>query len=164
MMVTVVDPRGLRDTVDYAVESADGAIGRVEEIWLGPGDEPEALAVRTKDGARALLLDEDVVAVDREHRWVVVAPHPELLELDAPRLDGSDGGKLAASWATTGAVVRIEPTRSLPDLRLALPRPAIAERPLWQLVAILYASITFVVVGVIALVFFVSWLVGGAPY
>src|SRR2546428_8109428 len=105
-MATAVVTRVLGDTEDFVVESADGPIGRVEEIWLGPTDEPQALAVRMKAGNHALLLDQDVLAVDREHRWVVVRPNPELLELAAPRLDRSRDGKLAASWATTGAVDR----------------------------------------------------------
>ncbi len=81
-MTTLVHTTDLHDTEGFDLESADGAIGRVEEIWLGPGEEPQALAIRMTDGSRALLLDEEVVAVDREHHWVVVGPHPELLELD----------------------------------------------------------------------------------
>jgi hypothetical protein len=36
-MTTLVHTADLRDTEGFDLESADGAIGRVEEIWLGPG-------------------------------------------------------------------------------------------------------------------------------
>jgi hypothetical protein len=146
----------LRNTEDYAVETPGGAIGRVEEIRAGPGGEPQALAVRTTDGGRALLRDEDVVTVDREHRWVVVGDHPALLEL----------ADVGAGWTTTGEVVHPEPVDRLAGLRTSLQRhaPHLAGRPLWQLVAILYAGVTFIVVAGVGLVFLVAWLATGAPY
>jgi hypothetical protein len=155
----------LRDTEDYAVETPVGAIGRVEEVWLGPGGDPQALAVRTSDGSHALLLDEDVVTVDRAHRWVVVDEHPALLELGRPQLVARDG-RVSAQWETTGAVVYPEPAVRLGALRAALQphAPDQAGRPLWQLVAILYSAVTLIVVAVIGLVFLVSWIVSGAPY
>jgi hypothetical protein len=164
-MATVVGAHRLRDTVGFDVQSPDGSLGTVEEVWLGPADEPAALAVCTRDGTRALLLDEEVAAVDRDHRWVVVGLRPDLLELDAPRLNGSPDGRLAASWTTTGAVVHPEPARRLPDLHRVVPHaPNVGERPLWQLVAILYSALTLIVLAVVGLVLLVSWLVGGAPY
>lgn len=164
-MATVAGAPRLRDTVGFDVQSPDGALGNVEEIWLGSTDEPRALVVCTRDGSRALLLDDDVVAVDREHRWVVVRPRPDLLELDAPRLDGAPNGRLAASWATTGVVVHPEPPRRLTNLGRVVPRaPNVGERPLWQLVAILYVSVALIVLAVVGLVFLVSELVSGAPY
>ncbi len=155
----------LRGTEDYAVETPDGSIGRVEEIWLGPGGNPRALALRTSDGGHALLFDEDVVTVDREHRWVVVGEHPTLLELAPPELVPDDG-RVAARWETTGALVHPEPTMRLAGFRAAVQRhaPHIAGRPLWQLVAILYGAVTLIVVFGVGLVFLVSWIVSGAPY
>jgi hypothetical protein len=139
----------LRNADGYVVESPHGDVGEVEEVWLDP-DGPCALAVRVKDGRRALLLDRDVVAVDPEHRWVVVPEEAQLLELDAPRLR-TDGGTPAASWSTTGNRVAIAPDEP-PAERAA--EPAIArERPLWQMIAILYAALLVIVVFVIALVF-----------
>jgi hypothetical protein len=38
------------------------------------------------------------------------------------------------------------------------------ERPLWQLVATLYAAVALIVVFVVALVFVVSWIAAGHPY
>jgi hypothetical protein len=163
-MTALVHTTDLHDTEGFDLESVDGAIGRIEEVWLGPGEEPQALAIRMTDGSRALLLDEDVVAVDREHHWVVVGPDLELLELDAPRLE-STGGRPAASWATTGAVIHPEPL-SEPGLLQAFRRrvPNVDERPLWQLVAMLYAAVALIVVFVVALVFVVSWIAVGHPY
>jgi hypothetical protein len=163
-MTTLVHTPDLQDTEGFDLESAEGAIGRVEEIWLGSGEEPQALAIRMRDGGRALLLDEDVVAVDREHHWVVVGPHPGLLELDAPRL-ASTGCRPVASWATTGAVIHPE-RPSTPGVPQAFRRrmPNMDERPLWQLVATLYAAVALIVVFVVALVFVVSWIAAGHPY
>ena len=163
LMTTVT--RELRDTEDYAVETPAGAIGRVEEVWLGPAGDPQALAVRTSDGDHALLLDEDVVTVDREHRWVVVDEHPALLELDAPQLVSRDG-RVAAQWTTTGEVVHPEPQLRLTGLRKAVHRhaPNLADRPLWQLVATLYVALTFIVLFAVGLVFLVSWVATGSPY
>src|SRR5438067_1569882 len=157
--------RELRDTEDYAVETPAGAIGRVEEIWLGPAGEPRALAVKTSEGGHALLLDEDVLTVDREHRWVVVGEHPELLELAAPQLVSRDG-RVAAQWTTTGAVVHPEPPVRLAGFQQAVQRhlPHLAGRPLWQLILALYTGVTFIVLFAVALVFVVSWFVTGAPY
>jgi hypothetical protein len=157
--------RELRDTEDYAVETPAGAIGRVEEVWLGPEGEAQALAVRTRDGAHALLLDEHVVTVDREHRWVVVEEHADLLELDAPRLVSRDG-RVAAEWATTGALVHPEASEWLAGLSAVVHRraPRSADRPLWQLVVILYGAIGLIVLFVVALVFLVAWVATGSPY
>jgi hypothetical protein len=146
----------LRNADGYMVESPHGDVGEVEEVWLDH-DDPCALAVRFKDGRRALLLSRDVVAVDREHHWVVVPEEAQLLELDAPRL--RDGGTPAASWSTTGNVVAIAPRAGE---QVAVPRRAepttAAERPLWQTVAILYVALLVIVVFVTALAFTVALL------
>jgi hypothetical protein len=154
----------LLDTEAYAVESPEGEIAEVEEVWLDPSDEPVALAVRTRDGAHALLLEEDVVAVDREHRWVVVDSRPELLELAPPRLDGSRHGHLSASWTTTGEIVRPEPPRRLAGLHAPVPHTDVGAKPLWKQVAVLYGSVAVIVCAVLGLVFLISWLAGGSPY
>jgi hypothetical protein len=72
----------LGETEGYTVESADGSIGWVEEVWLGERRTPQALAMRTVDGTRALLLAEQVAAVDHEHSCVVVDADLRLRELD----------------------------------------------------------------------------------
>jgi len=146
----------LRNADGYVVESPHGDVGEVEEVWLDH-DDPCALAVRVKDGRRALLLSRDVVAVDREHRWVVVPEEAELLELDAPRLRAGDAP--AASWSTTGNVVSIAPHAGEHVAPAHQTEPAsVRERPLWQTVAILYVALLVIVVFVTALAFGVSLL------
>jgi len=164
----------LRDTDGFRIESAEDEVGWVEEVWLGDSDEPRAAAVRTRDSKRGLLLAEEVVTVDREERWVVVPPRPALLELASPRLadlprDPGANGRLSASWATTGTRLVPTPHRRplLPALRrvhVEAPAFVAAERPLWQVVAMLYAFLACTVVLVIALAFAAAWLVGGSAY
>jgi hypothetical protein len=143
----------------------------VEEVWIGEGDEPQALAVRTVDGRHALVLAEEVDAVLADEHQVVVQ-EPTLLELEPPRLDGNrgDGGRvrLSASWATTGEVLPLpEPVRlHLPFLNgRADPGAAITpEKPLWQMVAILYGAIALIAAVLMALAFLVPLLVVGHAY
>jgi hypothetical protein len=77
-----VDQR-LRDTEGYTVESPEGDVGRVEEVRLGEGGETYGLDVELRDGTHTLLHAEDVLAVDRDYRWVVVPSQPALRE-EAP--------------------------------------------------------------------------------
>jgi hypothetical protein len=132
----------LRHTEDYAVETPAGSIGRVEAVW------PEGLAVLTTDGTHALLRGRDVITVDRERRWVVVEEHPGLLEL------------------STGGTVFPEPVDRLAGLRDFLHRHAVhvADRPLWQLVTILYGAVSLIVLFGVALVFLIAWVATGSPY
>jgi hypothetical protein len=163
----------LSGTEGYTVETAEGPLGHVEEVWLGPHDEPLALAVRTTDGRRALLLGEQVRTVERDYRWVVTQPWPALLELDAPRLasaSGEGGRRIVARWQTTGAPLLAPVPRPLGPLSRLLAKPAVpapsepAERSLWQVVAILYGALALIVAIVIALAFLIPWLVTGAAY
>ena len=87
--------------------------GHVEEVWLGPTDQPLALALRTTDGRRALLLGEQVRTVERHHRWVVAHSRPALLELDAPRLTAADkdGGAPGKLWRPTSQEFQAESER-----------------------------------------------------
>jgi hypothetical protein len=162
----------LRVSDGFRVESPRGRLGVVEEVWVGDGGEPEALAVRTVDGRHGLVLVDEVDAVLVEQEQVVVE-EPTLLELEPPHVDGSrrDGGipRLTASWTTTGEVLPLpEPGRlRLPFTRTHLDAAApqvFVERPLWQMVAILYGSITLIAVVVCALAFLVPLLVVGHAY
>src|SRR6266566_327163 len=174
-MATIAErSRRLRETEGFLVESPEGAVGRVEEIWVDEANEPCALAVRTNDGRHALLLEEDVVAVQHEQGWVVAPSRPTLLELEPPRLSmiadrGMSEPRIAASWQTTGAVLPAAPRPAwrwrlpFPDLRRSA-EPDSVERPLWRAVAILYAALVFVVAFVITLAFVIARLVSGAAY
>jgi hypothetical protein len=153
----------LRDTDGFLVESPAGDLGWVEEVWLAEGGDAKAIAVRTADGRHGLLLDDDVLAVDRERRWVVVPENARLLELAAPRLtDGADSG-LAASWATTGASLDVIPRPhrlwhvpyrpAEPTLPTKRRRP---ERPVWQGIALLLVTIAFLVGLTTALAFVIA--------
>jgi hypothetical protein len=164
----------LRDTDGFRVESPEGDVGQVEEVWLDDADEPCALALRTQDGRHALLLGQDVITVDRDQRWVVVPSSPPLQELASPHLvigDGrGHGARIEATWSTTGAAL---PARVGRPSRWRLPiglgqdeaRQERAERPLWQAVVILYVGITIFVILLMALAFVIGRLAGGTvPY
>jgi hypothetical protein len=145
--MATVQQQTLSGSDGFRVEAPRGLLGWVEEAWLGPQGEPTALAVRTLDGQRGLLLAEDVLSVAEEDETVVIDPDARLLELEAPRVDGK--GPLHASWSTTGAT--IEPPAPPGVLRQALlarrpwrlapPAPP-RELPVWQIALLLYAAIT----------------------
>jgi hypothetical protein len=133
--------------------------------------------VRTIDGRRGLLSADHVVAVVPEHERVVVSSRPVLLELDAPRLEAIDANvdsPAVASWGTTGAALPPPPAPG--TLRRAalgfrsrhrprtLPPSAEAERPIWQMVALLYSGLTLLVALLITTTFVVAYLVTGRAY
>jgi hypothetical protein len=158
----------------FRVESASGLVGWVEEIWLGPSHDPAAVAVRTVDGRRGLLLADEIETVIPEHEDVRMKRTGRLLELDVPRVASSPDGDrpVSASWQTTGETLE-PPTPpgplqlavlALRPWRLAPPPRAEAERPMWQQVAVLYTVIGAIVVLVIALAFIVARIATGAAY
>ena len=160
----------------FRLEAEQGLIGWVEETWLGPSREAAALAVRTVDGRRGLLLGSEVEWVEAERELVHMAREGRLLELDHPRFETAsvDGDRIvAASWHTTGltleppappgppvqrALLRVRPWR------LAAPPVPVAERPLWQIVAMLYTCLALIVGLVIGLSFLAARLAAGSPY
>jgi hypothetical protein len=148
----------------FAVEGPDGALGWVEETWLDSADHAGALAVRTADGRRALLLAESVVAVDLDAQQVLVTGGEPLLGLDAPRLE--DGGRLVASWSTTGAVVEPAPQDDEPSPAIAAARAASAPRDRPPLLYVLLAlgSLAGLVALEIGLAFGIAYLVTGHAY
>jgi hypothetical protein len=172
-MATLVEAKAqLRGTNGFAVETADRELGWVEEVCADERDEAHALAVQTSDGRRSLLLAEDVVVVDPEQHRIVVRPEPSLLELDTSDLmvgdqDGS-ASRLAASWAT-GAVINVPSHPRSQRMRLVRREPCAAppqasERPLWQVVLALYASLALIAALAITLAFVVARLVTGVAY
>jgi hypothetical protein len=150
----------------FRLESPKGLVGWVEETWLGPGDDPAALAVRTTDGREALLLAEDVARVSSESELLLMRAGARLLELDVPRLETSPSNGLSASWRTTGNV--LEPpdppgaaARALLAIRpwrLTPPHRPGAERPILLTVVALYAVLTLIVLLLIGLDFLAARL------
>ena len=164
--ITGEDQR-LVETDGFVVESSEGDIGLVEEVWVGEANEPRALAVRTSEGRHGLLMAEDVLAVDRENHWVVVSPETVLLELSAPRLqgqgdDGSPGP--TASWTTTGDTVPlVPPLRRQWRFPVRLSRRARGLPPQWA-IAVLLTSIALLVALVLTLAFLVARILTGSAY
>jgi hypothetical protein len=165
----------LRDVEGFRVESPEGELGWVEEIWVDEEREPHAVAIQTKNRRHALVLCEEVVAVHRDQRWIVVQPRAALRELAPPQLvtsgDNGSRGRIEASWATTGSVLTAPARRP----RLSARRPTLRsarqeapeigrERPFWQVVALLYLSIAAFVGLVVAFAFVVAKLITGAAY
>ena len=155
----------------FRVETPDGLVGWVEETCLGSGGEPTALAIRTLDGRRGLLVAEDVGAVAPESELVVMRPEGTLLELDLPKVEtGSLDGSLCASWQTTGEILEPPDPPGVLDRvllairpwRLAPPPQPEAERPLWLLITGLYTALAVIVFLVIGLSFLVARLVTGS--
>src|SRR6266567_263919 len=70
-MATVVLDR-LLGCDGFRVESPEGLLGWVEEAWLGPSREPTALAIRTIDGRRGLLVAGEIETVVLERELVAV--------------------------------------------------------------------------------------------
>jgi len=159
----------LAGTGGFIVESADGELGWVEEVWLDEQNAPRALAVCTGEGKRGLILPEDVLAVDDEHEWVVVKPQPTLLELAPPRLASIDGAALAAAWATTGETIVPSPVR-LPGgtrrraVQIVAAGPNRPARSIGTTIVLLYGGIAFLVAFLIVLAFGIAKLVTGAAY
>ena len=156
----------------FRLESPVGLLGWVEEIWLGPAGEPAALAIRTIDGRDGLLVAQEVETVVPESELVVMRRDGRLLELDVPRIERapSDGTRrLSASWRTTGETLELPwppgPFRrlmlALRPWRLAPPPRVGADRPLWQVIAVLYTTLAVIVGLVIAAAFIVARLVTG---
>ena len=150
----------LIDCDGFCVEAGRRPLGWVEETWLGPDDEPAALALHLVDGRRGLLLAADVAQVQPERERVVARDDAAVLELAAPHLVGEG----AAAWATTGAVVEPLAGGSLrPEALLEL-RPwrlRAARTSEWRVFPLLLTGI-FALIGLeIALVFLVAYLVTG---
>lgn len=74
----------LRRCEGFRVETPEGFLGWVEDVWLGASHEPDALVVRSGQlGRRVLSLAGEVVRVVPERECVVLHSLPELIELDS---------------------------------------------------------------------------------
>src|SRR6266704_3479833 len=106
-MPTVV-PGRLLGGDGVRVGSREGLLGWVEEAWLGPSGEQTALAIRTIDGRRGLLVAGEIETIILEDELVVMRRGGRLLELDVPHVETAsvEGVPvLSASWQTTGEVL-----------------------------------------------------------
>lgn len=81
--MATIEQHVLLECTGFRVVGADGPIGRVDEAWLGPDDEPAALAVRRADGRRGLLLALDVELVDPERECVRARSGSRLIDLSS---------------------------------------------------------------------------------
>lgn len=152
----------------FTVEAPAGCLGWVEETWLDAAGHRAAVAVRTPDGRRALLLAGEVRAIDPDAQEVLVDPDTELLELEPPRLASLDG-TISAIWQATHA--HLAPV--VADAHAAPEEPALAaartstshrERPLWQIVAFAFGCLATLVILEIGLAYGIAYLVTGRPY
>jgi hypothetical protein len=152
----------------FTVEGPAGCLGWVEETWLDGDDHPAAVAVRTADGRRALLLAGGIEAVDPDAQEVLVGSDVELLALEPPRL-ASVEGTIAATWQATKEHLVATPAGAhaapaKPVLVAARGSTAPHERALWKTVLIALACIAGLIAVEIALAFGVAYLVTGHPY
>jgi len=171
-MATVVR-RELYGCEGFRLESPEGLLGWVEETWLGASGEPVALAIRTIDGRDGLLVAEDVEGIAHESEFLTMRAEARLLELDVPRVEACSANGLAASWRTTGELLEPPPEppgavdRALLAIRpwrLAPPPPPGAERPLWQMIAVLYTFLALVVGLIVVSAFIAAWIASGRAY
>ena len=121
-MAVVAD---LENCDGFAIEAPGGCLGWVEETWLDAAGHAGAVAVRTADGQRALLLAEAVQAVDPDAQELLVGADPELLALEAPRIASADG-TIAATWRASDA--HLTPAVAAAHTAPAAPALAAARR------------------------------------
>jgi hypothetical protein len=152
----------------FTVEDADGCLGWVEETWLDTDGRPGALAVRTPDGRRALLLAADVQAVDPDAQEVFAVSDADLLALEPPRIASADG-TVAATWRATSA--HMIPVHAgahapphAPALDAARAVTARHKRSLARTALLALAALATVVALFIGLAYGIATLVTGHPY
>jgi hypothetical protein len=148
----------------FTVEGPDGCLGWVEETWLGADGHPAALAVRTCDGRRALMLADAVLAVDPDAQEVLVGADADLRALEPPRLTSED----TATWHATAEHVTASAAAAhavpqAPALVAARAATSQRDRAVWQTIAIALGCIATLVAFEIGLAFGVAYLVTGNP-
>lgn len=148
----------------FTVEAPAGCLGWVEETWLGADGHPAALAVRTCEGRRALLLADAVLAVDPDAQEVLVGDDADLRALEAPRLTSAD----TATWHATeehltAAATAAHAAPAAPALVAARAATSQRDRAVWHAIAIALACIAALVAFEIGLAFGIAYLVTGNP-
>lgn len=152
----------------FTIEAPSGCLGWVEETWLDASGHTGAVAVRTPDGQRALVLAESVQAVDLDAQEVIIGADTELLALEPPRIADADG-TIAAIWRASDAhlsavVATPHATPEQPALAAARTATSHRERPLWHIVAFALGCLATLVAVEIGLDFWIAYLVTGRPY
>jgi hypothetical protein len=105
-----------------------------------------------------------------DRRSLLVSSDVSVLELEPPHVDSD--GRLSATWRSTGAEIELpEPPGPVhhavldrlhrPVVPSLPPRPA--ERPLWQLLAILYSFLGIIALAIIGLDILISYISTGRP-
>lgn len=139
----------------FAVEGPGGYLGTVEETWLDEAGRPGAVAVRTPDGQRGLLLAGSVLAVDLDAEEVLVGAGADLRLLEAPRITAATG-TIAATWRATDAHLLPPPATR--------PAPHQPARGVWRTIVIAFGTIATLVAVEIGLAMGIADLVTGRPY
>jgi hypothetical protein len=164
-MATVAE---LQTCDGYTVEGPGGCLGWVEETWLDAEDHPAAIALRTRDGMRALLPVGAVRAVDPDAQELLVDSAVELLALEPPRLASADG-TIEATWRATNEHLVPTPAGAhalptAPALTAARAATAQHERAAWHTIAFALACIAALIAIEIGLAYGIAYLVTGQPY
>jgi hypothetical protein len=148
----------------FTVDSPAGCLGCVEETWLDDAGHPAALALRTADGGRALLLADAVRGVDADAQEVFVADDAVLRRLEPPRVERLDD-RPTASWRAGATVEPVFAAGHAAPVGSALvaarARTGRVERPLWHTVLLALACLALLVAAEIGLDFGIAYLVTG---
>lgn len=155
----------------FEVLTPRGFIGWVEETWLDHRENPTAFALRFSDGRRGLLIAEAVEDCIRERRSLLVSSDVRVLELEPPHIDAN--GALAATWRPTGEAIELpEPPGPVHHAVIdRLHRPVVqtpptrpAERPLWEILAVLYSCLALLALTLVGVDFLVAYIATGRAY
>jgi hypothetical protein len=163
--------RTLDNCDGFEVLTPRGFVGWVEETWVDRHDNPTAFALRISDGRRGLLIADAVLDCVRERRSLLVSSDVRVLELEPPHIDA--GGALFATWRPTGEAIDLPeppgPVRHAVVDRLhrpVVPNDATrhGDRPLWEVLAILYSCLGVLAITLIGLDFLIAYFSTGRAY
>lgn len=131
----------LLDSDGFDVMAPDRSLGIVEEVWVGEDDQPSGIVVRLPDGQRGLLEAGDVISTDIDAAQVHVAGGAHVHHLE---------------WHPAPHPLHLLATGSVPKA---------GKRPVFGTVAMMLATLAFIVCTLIGLDFlFAFWIGGGPPY
>jgi hypothetical protein len=155
----------------FEVLTSRGFVGWVEETWLDAHENPTAFALRISDGRRGLMIADSVEDCVRERRSLLVSSDVRVLELEPPHIHA--GGPLVATWRPTGEAIELpEPPGPVHHAVLdrlhrpvvPTPAPSPGERPLWQILAILYSCLGVIALTLVGVDFLIAYFSTGRAY